>query len=202
MPPAQQAFLRLAASVAASVLFHAALAASLEPLIGGGTAEPASHAAPLRATLVAVDGDPRAPAAAVSRPPRSGPRSGPGQGASPAAASAPLPGVRYLTAAELDQRPAPASNIDPDYPVEALPASGTLVVRVLINEQGGADGVQVLAADPPGVFERAVTKAFGEGRYRPGMKGGKAVKSQFTVEVTFHPERSAGAAAPAPARPN
>lgn len=62
------------------------------------------------------------------------------------------------------------------------------MVRVLIDERGRADQVQVLVSDPEGKFDRAVLDAFSAGRYQPGMKDGVPVKSQFLVEVKFHPE--------------
>jgi protein TonB len=123
---------------------------------------------------------------------------------------APAAGEKYLPASELDLRPEPLSEIDPEYPADGPPGGGQLVVRILINERGGADDVQVLAAEPRGAFERAVVDAFSAGRYRPGEKNGRPVKSQMTIAVTFHPENPAHMPAqpallpqpaPAPAEP-
>ena len=62
------------------------------------------------------------------------------------------------------------------------------MVRVLINEHGRADQVQVLVSDPEGKFDRAVIEALAAGQYQPGKKDGLPVKSQFLVEVKFHAE--------------
>ena len=82
----------------------------------------------------------------------------------------------------------PISSIEPEFPALGPLEEGYLVVRVLINENGRADQVQVLVSDPEGKFDRAVVEAFSAGQYQPGRKDGVPVKSQFLVEVKFHPE--------------
>jgi protein TonB len=99
-----------------------------------------------------------------------------------------LSGPRYLTAEELDQRPAALSAIDLEYPDAGRPRDGYLVARILINEDGGADKVQLLVSDPQGLFDDLVVAAFSSGRYRPGTKDGRPVRSQMTVEIRFRPE--------------
>ncbi|MBI3374212.1 MAG: TonB family protein [Betaproteobacteria bacterium] len=82
----------------------------------------------------------------------------------------------------------PLSSIEPEFPELRPHDEGHLVVRVLINEHGRADQVQLLVSDPERKFDRAVIDAFSAGQYQPGIKDGVSVKSQFLVEVKFHPE--------------
>lgn len=195
---------RLGAALGASVLLHAGLLGSLEQLIGGGASfhSGSRPAAGLRVTLASLaipEPLPEAKREAVASAP-------PGPGVTPATA----PGAKYFTAAELDRRPAPVSEIEPEYPADGPRAGGYLVARILINERGRTDKVQVLVSDPKGAFDRAVIEAFSAGRFRPGVKNGAPVKSQMTIEVRFHPEDQPGATlqeppppqpAPAPAKP-
>lgn len=104
-----------------------------------------------------------------------------------------LPGPRYYTPGELDQRPVAITPIIPEYPGSAGPDGGYLVVRILIDDHGRTEKVLVLVADPEGQFEQAVEEAFSKGRFRPGMKGGIAVRSQIVAEIRFLPEDRPGA---------
>lgn len=92
---------------------------------------------------------------------------------------------RYLRPSELTSRPVPIDSIEPQPLPATASKSGRVIARVLINESGRADRVVIESADPPGVFDDSVVSAFGSARYRPGMLGGQAVKSQMRVEVTF-----------------
>lgn len=163
---------------------------SLGHLIGGARFK--AESAPsrgLRVTLVPLtDPDPLALAARPEALPATPNASELG---APEARSV-IAGPRYFTAAELDQRPAAVSAIDLEYPAAGPPRAGYLVARILINEHGRADGVQILVSDPAGAFDRLVTEAFAAGRYQPGRKNGVAVKSQMIVEVKFEPESPPG----------
>ncbi len=103
----------------------------------------------------------------------------------PRDADGPLSGPRYLHMKEVDQRPAPVTHINPVYPPEAGQLEGRVVVRLLINENGGIDRIEIVSADPPGFFERPTLDAFGGARYQPALKSNVRVKSQMTFEVKF-----------------
>jgi TonB family protein len=76
---------------------------------------------------------------------------------------------------------------DPEYPVDAGTQSGTVVLRILINESGGVDNVAPVRAMPPNVFDRAAVAAFSSAKFRPGRFAGLPVKSQLVVEMEFTP---------------
>jgi TonB family protein len=94
-------------------------------------------------------------------------------------------GAVYLPASALDRRPMPEEEPALEHPADAPLESGYLVLRVLVNELGTVDGVEVLVSDPEGVFDAAATRAFSAVRYRPGERHGVAVKSEMIVEVKF-----------------
>ncbi len=100
-------------------------------------------------------------------------------------AKGPLFGPSYLQLKEVDRRPAPITRIEPVYPPEAGQAEGRVVVRLLINEDGGIDKIEIVSADPPGLFEQATMDAFGSARYQPALKSNVRVKSQITFEIRF-----------------
>lgn len=108
------------------------------------------------------------------------------------------PASQYLSASQLDRRPAPNSEINPVPPKGSESKGGRVVARILINEAGKADRVIVESSEPRGVFDASVVAAFGEALYRPGYKSGVAVKSQMRVEVRIEPQEPS----PKPARPN
>ena len=69
------------------------------------------------------------------------------------------------------------------------PLSGYVILRVLVNEKGGVDDVEVLrgfSPPRPGVDEACVN-AVKQRRYKPAMKGGQRVKTWLTVKLIFTP---------------
>lgn len=138
---------------------------------------------------------PPAPAAPV--PPPAEPPKARGSELAPADAKGPLPAPTYLHATEVDRRPAPVTRIEPKYPPEAGNAEGKVVVRLLLDEEGRIDRIEIVSAEPPGLFERAALEAFGSARYQPALWRGMRVKSQITFEVKFLRED----AEPAPEAP-
>lgn len=192
---------RLGAALAASALLHAGLLGSLGELIGGGVDfRPAARSAGgLRATLVMQPAE--SPPQAPQREQAAAPERRASEPAD-AGARALFEGPKYFTAAELDQRPVPVSAIDLDPPAGVPARNGNVVARILISEHGRADKVQILASDPQGEFDRIVIDAFAAAQYRPGVKNGRPVKSQMTVEIKFEPrDAEAEAEAEAGTRP-
>ena len=93
---------------------------------------------------------------------------------------------RYFSSRELDQRPEPLQQIDPEFPLTVDPGvRGSVVVRLLLDTAGQVEKVIPLRANPPGLFDEAVIKAFADARYTPGKIGNKAVKVQLVIEVEF-----------------
>ncbi len=99
----------------------------------------------------------------------------------------------YTLASLLDVPPVPLSAIRPEYPASAKNQQGKVVLQLFINENGDVDELIVARATPPGFFEEAAKVAFAPARFSPGMRFGRAVKSQLAVEVDFVPfNRGAG----------
>lgn len=103
--------------------------------------------------------------------------------------------AQYFLARELDARPVPLSPIEPAYPNDAYlrDIPGSVVVRLHINETGMVEKAVILRANPPGQFEEAVQRAFMTARFSPGMRGGRPVKVQMTVEVRYDSPRAESA---------
>lgn len=101
---------------------------------------------------------------------------------------APLPeDPNYYPAKKLDQQPVPLQPITPIYPAEAVEAniSGRVQVLLFIDENGVVRDISIVKAEPPGYFEGPVLEAFGNARFKPAMKNGRAVKSRMLNSVTF-----------------
>lgn len=139
--------------------------------------------APIRAVLVAESA---APGPAAAEPPA--PRAvGPAAASGETAPRSLLPRPHYFLTRELDVRPGIMTRTEPEYPEAAARRflSGRVVVRLYIGEDGGVEKVDVVSADPPGYFEDAAARAFLAARFSPGMKNGRPVKVQMTLEVNF-----------------
>lgn len=166
----------LLAALGASLALHALLLAAPAPDAGQG-----APVGELRAALVASGHDvpPRSAAAPAERP--AGVARNEGR---------PAAGSFYYSLHELDVRPWIRTRVEPEYPEAAARRflSGSVVVQLYIDEAGAVERVAVVRAAPRGHFEAAAERAFRAARFTPGMKGGRAVKVQMLIEVTFeHP---------------
>ena len=171
----------LAAAMATSLIGHAALIAGTEFGSGSKPAEPSSPGPQHEALRVVLREPPLPPVAATNA------RS---SGRGDKTAQAPTPGIpvpRYYATPELDGKPAPTAQIWPEYPESAARRhlTGAVTVRLFIDEQGSVESVEALEAQPPGHFEQSVIRAFQGARFTPGIRAGKAVKSQIVLRVTF-----------------
>jgi TonB family protein len=121
----------------------------------------------------------------------------PGLHESKVTADTPLPGLApapdYRSAAGLDQAPRPLDAIEPEYPPGAGAIQGTVLLRLLIANNGAVDEVTVVKATPPGYFESSALAAFGKAKFSPGYFLGIPVKSQMFIEVDFTPLNRGGA---------
>jgi protein TonB len=101
-----------------------------------------------------------------------------------AAAQQPAAPPRYYRTSELDVVPGIMTRVNPEYPQLAR-ASGKVLIRLFIDERGVVERVAVLRAEPKGYFEASAQRAFLAARFTPGMKAGKAVKTQLTLQVDY-----------------
>lgn len=188
---------RLAGPLAVSLGLHLSIGAALDSLpwrVSG--ARPDGQQQGGRRLQVALRSTPPPPAEAPAP-----------QSVQPALPAAAPPGMtaeqpaRYFLARELDARPVALAPIDPAYPNDAYlrDIPGSVLVRLHITETGVVEKAVILRADPPGYFEDAVQRAFLSARFSPGMRGGRPVRVQMTVEVRYESPRletAPGASAP------
>lgn len=180
----------VSAALALSAALHAVMLAGAPTPSGAGAAPAAPDA--LQVRLAAADSPNDA------APPKAAPKAPAPAGAIKTTAQAGADRPRYWRASELDSKPVPLTPIEPAAPAGARGKPGRVLARVLINESGRADAVRVELSEPQAIFDDAVKAAFGAARYRPGIRGGRSVKSQMLVEITFHGEerREADSALP------
>jgi periplasmic protein TonB len=80
----------------------------------------------------------------------------------------------------------PLEKVNPVYPREAIRAGvqrGHVVARVFINEKGLVTEVRIMEADPPGVFNREVTRALSQWKFQPeGEKFVGEIELDFTLK--------------------
>ena len=111
------------------------------------------------------------------------------QGVESIAETAASAGARYYRGTELTQRPRPLAQVSLSYPVSSDPAdlarSGSIMLRLLIDDTGKVDQVLVEASDLPDVFQELAIQRFSQTRFSPGRIQEQAVRSQMRLEVTF-----------------
>lgn len=97
----------------------------------------------------------------------------------------------YYTAKEVDVHPSALKVIRPAYPEEAASANvtGSVVLLLLLDEGGRVKDISVEEADPPGYFETSALEAFRRARFSPAQRGGKVVKSQMRIKVSYELEQ-------------
>lgn len=96
---------------------------------------------------------------------------------------------RYFSSAEVDQKAEPIAVAPLIYPEEAYlrRIHGRVTLRVFLDETGAIDGIDVLAADPAGIFEQAAIDAVLATRFSPALLFARPVKNVKTVEIKFDP---------------
>lgn len=174
-------------ALALSCAAHGA-ALGLAPWALPGGAPPA--AGRLEARLVAPATTPHAPplvgAAAPAPPARPGATAEyPAVGPTSATATPATPPA----AGELDALPYPLEPVTPTYPphLGSTGARGEVVLALAIAETGAVAAVEVLSAEPPGLFDAAAVAAFRDARFAPGRASGRAVAARVTASVVFEP---------------
>ena len=82
--------------------------------------------------------------------------------------------------------PSLINKVEPEYSEEARKAkySGTVLLSIVVDEQGMPRNVHVIRPLGLGLDEKAI-EAVMKWRFRPGMKGGHPVATQAQVEVNF-----------------
>lgn len=95
--------------------------------------------------------------------------------------------LTYYSAREVDVLPRAQRDIMPVFPQDAgrLQLSGKVVLQLKLEADGRVSAIEVISADPPGVFDEAALQAFRDARFEPGMKQGRPVRMVVRVPVEF-----------------
>ena len=91
---------------------------------------------------------------------------------------------------ELDAPLTPLVKIPPVYPIRAqhLGMSGWVKVQLLINTEGTVEHVEILAADPAGIFENSVINCVSKWRFKPGTVESTPVNTWAETTIRFKME--------------
>jgi len=96
----------------------------------------------------------------------------------------------YLSS-ELDAPLTALAKVPPVYPLRAarLGLEGWVKIRFTVTRDGLVEHVEILEADPEGVFENAVVNCVSQWRFRPGTVDGVAVAAQAQTIIRFKLEK-------------
>lgn len=90
--------------------------------------------------------------------------------------------------AGVDKSATPVVRVEPRFPMDALRngISGWVKLSFTIDETGGVTDVEVVQAEPRGVFDREAVRALRRWKYQPQVLDGKAVRqSNLQVVLDF-----------------
>lgn len=95
--------------------------------------------------------------------------------------------LTYYSARELDVQPRARSRVDPVYPDDAVAQrmSGRVRLQLKLEADGRVSAVEVVEADPPGVFDASAVRAFRAARFSPAQRGGRPVRALLLIEVEY-----------------
>lgn len=95
-----------------------------------------------------------------------------------------------FTAGDLDQPLITLTRIPPFYPMAAKRRGiqGWVNVKFVVNEQGRAENVSIVTAQPPGVFDASVMRCLSGWRFKPGTVQGVPVKVWAETTIRFELE--------------
>lgn len=148
------------------------------PSLATDKAPPQATQSPVASDVPASDGLPNGQAAETGKPPLD----------APAVLTLPSPiDTTWYLARQVDRHPKAIGNIAPQYPELARQRGqeGHLKLMVKIDELGQVRDVEVVEAEPPGVFDDAASEAFRKARFQPAMKDGRPVRYEAYMRVEF-----------------
>ena len=85
----------------------------------------------------------------------------------------------------------PLVQVEPKYPSQALSRKieGYVVVRLQVTKEGTVSDVEVIDANPKGVFEREAIRAAWRYKFKPKLLDGKPVEQVATLPFEFNLEK-------------
>lgn len=98
-----------------------------------------------------------------------------------------------LAPASLDSEAIPLVRVEPHYPVQAMRQGreGRVLVEFTIGRTGSVEAARVVAAEPPGLFDREAIEAVKQWKYNPRMDQGRAVPQPgIRTTITFRLDRA------------
>ena len=154
------------------------------------TSDDRLRAVPLLAPSVTVEALPVADPIAPTSPPaaaQSAAASAPPAAMPPAAAITSSVDLTYYSAREVDVQPRALHEIVPDYPADAnrQQQSGKLRLELKLEADGRVSDIEVVSANPPGVFDDSALDAFRHARFAPAQKAGRPVRARVLIEVVY-----------------
>jgi protein TonB len=101
-----------------------------------------------------------------------------------------LPGDLVFDVADIDAPPRPIARIPPPYPPTARlrRIEGELVAEFIVTADGAVRDVQIVDAQPPGIFEQTALQTIRRWRFEPGLRDGAPVDVRVRQKLTFRLE--------------
>lgn len=99
----------------------------------------------------------------------------------------PVRGEFVFRAEDLDQAPQSVVQMEPRYPTRARhrQIEGLVDVKFMVNVDGSVGTIEILAAQPEGIFEAAVLETVARWTFKPGRIDGKPVPCWVVQPVSF-----------------
>jgi protein TonB len=171
-----------AANAATAAANERAAQASAAATAAAETVPPA--AAP--ATAAAPAPPPRPAATAATTPPPAETRE---EEAPAAAAVAAPPRAPATTSASRTTDPVPTVKIAPAYPPQAKKrrAEGWVELQFMVGADGVPRQIEVVRAQPAGMFDRAAIQALSRWKFKPAERDGVAVEARAKTTIAFKP---------------
>lgn len=87
---------------------------------------------------------------------------------------------------EVDEKPVPTKQISPNYPprLKSMGVSGKVNLLIVVDSNGSVRNIKVEKSSHPD-FDRPSIDALSRWKFKPGMKGGKAVNTRVRVPMVF-----------------
>jgi protein TonB len=95
--------------------------------------------------------------------------------------------LAYYGAREVDVLPRALREIRPEYPAEAdrRRVSGNVRLQLKLEADGRVSDVEVVEANPPGLFEESALAAFRQARFSPAQRNGRPVRARIVIDVEY-----------------
>ena len=88
---------------------------------------------------------------------------------------------------DIDEPPRILKAVRPKVPYEAVAGNvrGRVVLSAVVTKEGTPEQLEVIEAEPMGVFENAALEAFRQYRFTPAKKNGEAVDVMVRIPIQF-----------------